>query len=88
MEDKTQMIAIANDLFGEKLANNLLPLIYSGSDAIAAYSEEFSTLGALTDEQVNKLAEFDNVMNTINTQLQNCKWARHYFPLWKLSPSF
>ena len=73
MEDKTQMIAIANDLFGEKLANNLLPLIYSGSDAIAAYSEEFSTLGALTDEQVNKLAEFDNVMNTINTQLANTK---------------
>lgn len=73
MEDKTQMIAIANDLFGEKLANNLLPLIYSGSDAIAAYSEEFSTLGALSDEQVNKLAEFDNVMNTINTQLANTK---------------
>lgn len=73
MEDKTQMIAIANDLFGEKLANNLLPLIYSGSDAIAAYSEEFSTLGALSDEQVNKLAEFDNVMNTINTQLENAK---------------
>lgn len=73
MEDKTQMIAIANDLFGEKLANNLLPLIYAGSDAIAAYSEEFSTLGALSDEQVAKLADFDNVLNTINTQLSNTK---------------
>lgn len=71
MEDKTQMVAIANDVFGEKLANNLLPLIYSGSDAIGAYAAEFDNLGALSDEQVNKLAEFDNVLNTIKTQLAN-----------------
>ena len=71
MEDKTQMVAIANDVFGEKLANNLLPLINSGSDAIGAYAAEFDNLGALSDEQVNKLAEFDNVLNTIKTQLAN-----------------
>jgi len=71
MEDKTQMVAIANDVFGEKLANNLLPLIYSGSDAIAEYSAEFDNLGALSNEQVNALAEFDNVLNTIKTQLSN-----------------
>lgn len=73
MEDKTQMVAIANDIFGEKLANNLLPLIYSGSGAIAEYAKEFENLGALTDEQVGALAEFDNVMNTVNTQLGNTK---------------
>ena len=71
MEDKTQMVAIANDVFGEKLANNLLPLIYSGSEAIGAYAAEYDNLGALSDEQVNKLAEFDNVLNTIKTQLSN-----------------
>lgn len=71
MEDKTQMVAIANDVFGEKLANNLLPLIYSGSEAIGAYAAEYDNLGALTDEQVSKLAEFDNVLNTIKTQLAN-----------------
>ncbi len=71
MEDKTQMVAIANDVFGEKLANNLLPLIYSGSEAIGAYAAEYDNLGALTDEQVSKLAEFDNVLNTIKTQLSN-----------------
>lgn len=73
MEDKTQMVALANDIFGDKLANNLLPMIYAGSDAIAEYSAEFENLGALSDEQVQKLAEFDNVMNTIKTQLQNAK---------------
>ena len=71
MEDKTQMVAIANDVFGEKLANNLLPLIYSGSEAIGAYAAEYDNLGALTDEQVSNLAEFDNVLNTIKTQLAN-----------------
>ena len=73
MEDKTQMVAIANDLFGEKLANNLLPMLYAGSDAIAGYAEEFNSLGALSDEQISSLAEFDNVMNTINTQMMNTK---------------
>lgn len=73
MEDKTQMVALANDIFGEKLANNLLPLIYAGSDAVSSYANEFSSLGALSDEQVQSLAEFDNVMNKINTQLSNVK---------------
>lgn len=71
MEDKTQMVAVANEIFGDKLANEILPLIYSGSDAIKEYSSEFESLGALTDEQVSALATFDNVMNKIKTQLAN-----------------
>ncbi len=71
MEDQTQMVAIANDIFGEKLANNLLPMIYAGSDAIAAYASEFEYLGALSDEQVNALAEFDNVLNSVKAQFAN-----------------
>lgn len=73
MGDKTQMVALANDIFGEKLANNLLPLIYSGSGAISEYAKEFDNLGALSDDQVASLAEFDNVMNTINVRLSNTK---------------
>lgn len=71
MEDKTQMVAIANDIFGDKLANNILPLIYAGTDAINEYCAEFDSLGALTDEQVASLAEFDNVLNKLKTQLKN-----------------
>ena len=71
MEDKTQMVALANDIFGDKLANNLLPMIYAGTDAINEYREEFDDLGALTNEQVAALSEFDNVLNKIKTQLAN-----------------
>ena len=73
MADKTQMVSLTNDIFGEELANNLLPLIYSGSDAINEYAKELEHLGALSDEQVASLADFDNVMNTINTKLTNTK---------------
>lgn len=71
MEDKTQMVAIANDIFGDKLANSLLPLIYAGSDAIKEYASEFGELGALSDEQVEQLAKFDNVLNKLKTQFKN-----------------
>ena len=71
MEDQTQMVYLANDIFGDKLANNLLPLIYAGTDAVSEYREEYSELGALSDEQVGKLAEFDNVLNKLHTQFQN-----------------
>ncbi|MCM1217998.1 MAG: hypothetical protein NC548_26225 [Lachnospiraceae bacterium] len=71
MTDKTQMVAAANDIFGDKLANNILPLIYAGTDAVNAYRAEFDELGAMTDEQVAALGEFDNVLNKIKTQLSN-----------------
>ncbi|MBD5086698.1 MAG: hypothetical protein HDT32_05040 [Clostridiales bacterium] len=71
MGDKTQMVAIANDIFGDKLATNLLPLIYAGTDAVNEYRNEFDELGAMTEEQVASMAEFDNVLNKINTQVKN-----------------
>ena len=71
MEDKTQMVALANDIFGDKLANNILPLIYAGSDAIAEYADEFDSLGALSNDQVAALSEFDNVLNKLKTQFAN-----------------
>ena len=71
MEDQTKMVSLANDIFGERMATNLFPLIYAGTDAINEYRKEFETLGALTDDQVNKLAEFDNVLNELKTQYTN-----------------
>src|SRR5574344_62635 len=65
------MVAVANDIFGDKLANNILPLIYAGTDAVNTYCAEYDELGALTNEQVNALAEFDNVLNKIKTQFSN-----------------
>ena len=71
MEDQTKMLSLANDIFGERFATNILPMIYAGTDAINEYREEFETLGALTEEQVTELAEFDNVLNNLKTQYSN-----------------
>lgn len=71
MTNQTEMVALANDIFGDKLATNILPLIHAGTDAVNEYRDEFSTLGALTNEQVASFAAFDNVMNTIKTQFAN-----------------
>ncbi len=71
MENETQMLAAANEILGDKLANEVLPMIYAGKDAINEYSSEFDTLGGMTNEQVEKLAAFDNVLNKLKTQLSN-----------------
>lgn len=71
MEDQTKMVSLANDIFGEKMATNLFPLIYSGTEAINEYRQEFEKMGALTEEQITELAEFDNVLNELKTQYIN-----------------
>lgn len=71
MEDQTKMVSLANDIFGERMATNLFPLIYAGTDAVNEYRQEFEAMGALTEEQVLELAEFDNVLNDLKTQYKN-----------------
>ena len=71
MEDQAKMVSIANDIFGERMATNLFPLIYAGTDAINEYKSEFESMGSLTEEQVTQLAEFDNVLNQLKTQALN-----------------
>lgn len=71
MEDQEKMLSLANDIFGEKMAVNLLPLIYAGTNAVNEYRTEFEELGHLTDEQIQELAEFDNVLNELKVQYGN-----------------
>ena len=71
MEDQTKMVSLANDIFGERMATNLFPLIYAGTDAVNEYRQEFENMGAMTEEQVAQLAEFDNVLNDLKTQYSN-----------------
>ena len=71
MEDQAKMVSIANDIFGEKMATELFPLIYAGSDAVRQYREEWEETGALTEEQIASLAEFDNVLNELKTTATN-----------------
>lgn len=71
MDNELEMAAVANEVFGDKIANDLIPLIKAGGDAIGEYAAEFENMGGLTNAQVATLAEFDNVMNKIKTQFSN-----------------
>lgn len=73
VSDSTLQAYYANEIFGERLATELIPLLRQGSDAIYQYSEEFNSVGYLTNEQIRQLADFDNELNNINTQFQNVK---------------
>lgn len=73
IKDSTTQAYYANEIFGEKLATDLIPLLKQGGDAIKQYSEEFAEVGYLSNEQVAGLAKFDNEMNKVNTQFQNAK---------------
>lgn len=71
MEDQSKMVSLANDIFGERMATNLFPLIYAGTDAVNDYRYEWEQMGALTEEQIGQLSEFDNVLNDLKTQFAN-----------------
>lgn len=71
MEDQSKMVSLANDIFGEKMATNLFPLIYSGTATINEYRQEFEQMGYMTDEQIQSMAEFDNTLNALKTQFAN-----------------
>lgn len=71
MDNELEMTSLANEIFGDRLANEMIPIIKSGGDAISEYAAEYETLGGLSNEQVEKLGAFDNVLNKIQTQLKN-----------------
>lgn len=71
LEDATQQLYYANQIFGEQVGTNLIPLFKQGSEAISSYNEEFEASGAMTDDQIQDLAKFDNMMNEVNTKFKN-----------------
>lgn len=73
IEDPILQAAYANDIFGERMGSKLIPLLKAGGDGLAALSEEFKSFGTLSNEQINNLAEFDNVMNRIKFSFKTIK---------------
>lgn len=73
IEDSTMQAYYANEIFGEKMATDLIPLIKKGSGALAELSEEFQSVGYLSDDQVKSLSKFDDELNKIKTQLSITK---------------
>ena len=73
IKNSTEQAYYANEIFGEKIATELTPLLHQGSDALNEYAQEFEQVGYLSNEQVADLAKFDNAMNKVNAQFQNAK---------------
>lgn len=73
VEDSTLQAYYANEIFGEKLATDLIPLINQGAGTIAKFNNEFEQIGYLSNEQVQSLADFDDQMNIVNSRLALAK---------------
>lgn len=73
VEDKTLQAYYANEIFGERLATNLIPLINNGADKIAKFNKEFESIGYLSNEQVQSLADFDDELNIMKERLELAK---------------
>ena len=73
VEDSTMQAYYANEIFGERLATNLIPLINNGADRLAQLGEEFESIGYLSDEQVQSLADFDDELNIMKERLSLAK---------------
>ena len=71
VKDSTLQAYYANEIFGERIATDLIPLIKSGAETIGELNLEFKSLGSLTNEEVKDLAEFDNKINNLNKKVKN-----------------
>lgn len=71
MENGTRQVTLANEIFGDKLANTLLPLLNAGEDNLKMFTDQFAELNPLTDEQVTKLAALDDQMYKNKETLKN-----------------
>ena len=73
VKDSTLQAYYANEIFGERVATELIPLLNQGADGLYELEQEFEAVGYLTKEQVRSLADYDNELNKVNTRLENVK---------------
>ena len=71
VEDATLQAYYANEIFGERIATDLIPLLKGGSENLNQLNDEFNTLGSLSNEEVKNLAELDNKFNNVTTRVKN-----------------
>lgn len=70
VEDSTLQTAYANEIFGDRIATQLLPYINAGAEDLAKWNEEFDEMPSLTGEEAAALALLDDTFNRLNTTLQ------------------
>jgi len=71
VEDSTLQAYYANEIFGERLATNLIPMINNGTVKLDQLNKEFESLGYLTNQEVQQLADLDDDFNKITKKITN-----------------
>ena len=70
VEDSALQTAYANELFGDKIATQLLPYINAGAADLAKWNAEFEAMPSLTGEEAAALAELDDTFNRLSVTMQ------------------
>lgn len=70
VEDKALQTAYANELFGNKIATQLLPYINAGAEDLAKWNAEFDAMPSLTGEEAASLAELDDTFNRLSVTMK------------------
>lgn len=70
VEDRSLQTAYANELFGDKIATQLLPYINAGAADLAKWNAEFEAMPSLTGEEAAELAELDDTFNRLSVTMQ------------------
>lgn len=73
MEDATMQAYYANELFGARMGAQLIPLLNDGGDGLARLTAEFESLNYMTDEEVQAMDAFEDVMDKIKYQFTTMK---------------
>lgn len=68
IENKTLQAHYANEIYGEKIATQLIPLLNQGADGLKEFAAEFESVGYMSNETVAELSKADNVLNKVKTQ--------------------
>lgn len=70
VQDKTLQTAYANEIFGDKIATEMLPYINTGAAEIKKFKDEFAAMPSLSEEQVKALAELDDTYYRLSETMQ------------------
>lgn len=73
MEDATMQAHYANELFGARMAASLIPLLNDGGEGLAALSAEFRTFNYMSEEEVQALDAFEDVIDKLKYQFDTIK---------------
>ena len=70
VKDATLQTAFANEIFGDKIATQMLPYINTGTDAIQKFKDEVAAMPSLSNEQAAALAELDDTYYRLSTTMK------------------